>query len=74
MQFTVISPGIYTYGAMLIAGILRKEGYRVSIRRDLKAGIKDTVFLSLYSTLHLINPNIRSFIGSHRKSGGILLS
>lgn len=71
MQFTVISPGIYTYGAMLIAGILRKKGYRVSIRKDLKAGRKDTVFLSLYSTLHLIDPNVRSFISSHRKSGGI---
>jgi B12-binding domain/radical SAM domain protein len=70
MQFTVISPGIYTYGAMLIAGVLKEEGNRVSIKKELKAGQKDTVFLSLYSTLHLLDPNVRSFISSHRKDGG----
>lgn len=70
MQFTVISPGIYTYGAMLIAGILRDKGFKVSIKKDLEANGKDIVFLSLYSTLHLLDPAIRSFVSSHRKSGG----
>lgn len=70
MHFTVISPGIYTYGAMIIAGILHAKGYRVSLHKELQAGSKDTVFLSLYSTLHLLNPEIRSFISSHRKGGG----
>jgi len=70
MHFTVISPGIYTYGAMLVAGILRANGFGVSLQKELKAGSKDTVFLSLYSTLHLLNPDIRSFVTRHRKGGG----
>lgn len=70
MHITVISPGIYTYGAMLIAGILKAEKHGVSLQKDLRAGPKDTVFLSLYSTLHLINPEIRSFVSRHRKGGG----
>lgn len=70
MHYTVISPGMYTYGAMLIAGILRANGFGVSLQKELKAGSKDTVFLSLYSTLHLLNPEIRSFVCRHRKGGG----
>ena len=71
MHVTVISPGIYTYGAMLIAGILRANRFGVTLQKELKAGTKDTVFLSLYSTLHLLNPEIRSFISRHRDAGGI---
>ncbi|PKL57719.1 MAG: B12-binding domain-containing radical SAM protein, partial [Methanomicrobiales archaeon HGW-Methanomicrobiales-5] len=70
MQLVVISPGIYTYGAMLIAGILKDNGYEVSLKKDLHADTRDTVFLSLYSTLHLLDPEIRSFVSRHRKSGG----
>jgi len=70
MHVTVISPGIYTYGAMLIAGILRKNRCGVTLQKELKAGTKDIVFLSLYSTLHLLNPEIRSFVSRHRKGGG----
>lgn len=70
MHVTVISPGIYTYGAMLIAGVLRANRCGVSLQKELKAGTKDTVFLSLYSTLHLLNPEIRTFVSRHRKSGG----
>jgi len=70
MQYTVISPGIYTYGAMLIAGTIRQSGHRVSLKKDLVAVKGDTVFLSLYSTLHLMNPEIRSFVEEFRKSGG----
>jgi len=72
MHVTVISPGIYTYGAMLIAGILRANRFGVSLQKELKAGSKDVVFLSLYSTLHLLNPEIRSFARRHRKNGGVL--
>jgi B12-binding domain/radical SAM domain protein len=70
MQLTVISPGIYTYGAMLIAGILKKNGFRVLLKKDLQASSKETVFLSLYSSLHLLDPQIRTFVSQHRKSGG----
>lgn len=71
MQFTVISPGMYTYGAMLIAGALKADGHRVVIKKELSAGKKDTVFLSLYSTLHLLDPAVRAFVSSHRRNGGI---
>lgn len=70
MHITVISPGIYTYGAMLIAGVLRAKKQGVTLQKELRAGTKDTVFLSLYSTLHLLNPEIRSFVSRHRKGGG----
>ncbi len=70
MHVTIISPGIYTYGAMLIGGIIREAGYRVSIRRDLKAAPADTVFLSLYSTQHLLDPGIREFVKNHIEKGG----
>lgn len=70
MHLTVISPGMYTYGAMLIAGVLRADGSGVTLQKELKAGSKDTVFLSLYSTLHLLDPAIRSFVSQHRKTGG----
>jgi B12-binding domain/radical SAM domain protein len=70
MNYTVISPGIYTYGAMLIAGTIRQSGHKVTLKKDLAVTRGETVFLSLYSTLHLLNPEIRSFVGEFRKSGG----
>jgi len=70
MRYTVISPGIYTYGAMLIAGTIRQSGHTVTLKKDLVAAKGDTVFLSLYSTLHLLNPGIRSFVEQCRKSEG----
>ena len=72
MHVTVISPGIYTYGAMLIAGILHANRFGVSLQKELRAGSKDIVFLSLYSTLHLLNPEIRTFVSRHRKNGGTI--
>ncbi|MDD4299149.1 MAG: methyl-coenzyme M reductase glutamine C-methyltransferase [Methanomicrobium sp.] len=70
MGFTVISPQIYTYGAMLIAGILKNEGYDVALKNTLAARPQDTVMLSLYSTQHLLSDDIRSFILKHRENGG----
>ncbi|WOF15543.1 TIGR04014 family B12-binding domain/radical SAM domain-containing protein [Methanoplanus sp. FWC-SCC4] len=70
MKFTVISPEIYTYGAMLIGGILKDKGYDVSIKNKLSARPKDTVMMSLYSTLHLRSPILKEFIEDHRKKGG----
>ncbi|MFA5332819.1 MAG: methyl-coenzyme M reductase glutamine C-methyltransferase [Methanoregula sp.] len=71
MNYTVISPGIYTYGAMLIAGTIRHSGKPVALHKDLVAERGDTVYLSLYSTLHLLDPAIRDFVGRVRKTGGI---
>lgn len=70
MRFTVISPDIYTYGAMLIAGILKNNGYDVVIKNTLSASPKDTVLLSLYSTQHLINEEIKSFVAERKKTQG----
>jgi B12-binding domain/radical SAM domain protein len=70
MQITVISPGIYTYGAMLIAGVLRNDGHDVALHKELVAGSGSQVYLSLYSTLHLLDPAIRSFVSAHVKGGG----
>jgi len=71
MRITVISPGIYTYGAMLIGGVLRDAGYEVTLRRDMHAGKGDMVMLSLFSTQHLISPEIRNFISGHRAGGDL---
>jgi len=72
MRFTVISPEIYTYGAMLIAGILKDHGSDVVIKNTLSARPKDTVMLSLYSTQHLMSETIKDFISEHRKKGGFV--
>ena len=72
MGFTVISPYIYTYGAMLIAGILKNSGYDVVIKNTLSARPKDTVMLSLYSTQHLLSDEIKTFISRHRENGGLV--
>jgi B12-binding domain/radical SAM domain protein len=69
MKARVLSPDLYTYGAMLIGGIARSSGAEVTISRELSPGT-DTVFLSLYSTQHLLQPRIRSFITQHREAGG----
>lgn len=69
MQARILSPDLYTYGAMLIGGIARSSGAEVAISRELSPGT-DTVFLSLYSTQHLLQPRIRSFIRQHREAGG----
>ncbi len=69
MRVTVISPLIYTYGAMLISGVLRDAGYDVTLRRDLDAGDADVVLLSLYSTMHLLDGKIRSFVRSRHDRG-----
>lgn len=70
MAISVISPGIYTYGAMVIAGVLKHAGCEVSLRRDLIASDGETVFLSLFSTMHLLDPEIKTFVAEHRRAGG----
>jgi B12-binding domain/radical SAM domain protein len=71
MQIRVISPDMYTYGAMLIGGIVKDAGFDVGISHELFAEKDETVLLSLYSTLHLLDPRIRSFIRRHRERGGL---
>ena len=69
MQVTVCSPKIYTYGAMLIGGIIQNMGYEVSIQRDIRAIHGDVLFLSLYSTQHLISPEIKDAIKNLQAHG-----
>jgi hypothetical protein len=37
MDITILSPGIYTYGAMLIGGVLRDAGHRVTLTRTARS-------------------------------------
>ena len=57
MNVLIVSPRIYTYGALLIGGILKNEGYQVSIINEFnlqKASEADVVGLSFASTLNLL--------------------
>lgn len=73
MRCAVISPEMYTYGAMLIGGVLRDAGHEVSLTTHCSAAPDEMVFLSLYSTQHLLDPDIRTFIARHREAGGICM-
>ncbi|MDG6257510.1 MAG: methyl-coenzyme M reductase glutamine C-methyltransferase [Methanomicrobiaceae archaeon] len=74
MRCAVISPEMYTYGAMLIGGVLRDAGHEVSLRNRCSADPGEMVFLSLYSTQHLLDPAIRAFVARHREAGGVCVA
>ena len=70
MDITILSPGIYTYGAMLIGGVLHDAGHNVTLART-PATPPDTILLmSLFSTQHLLDPAIRDAVRTHRERGG----
>ncbi len=60
MKTTIVSPKIYTYGSLVLGGILRDRGHSVSITRDL-ASSGEATLLSLFSTSQLMDPDIREF-------------
>jgi len=60
MKTTIVSPKIYTYGSLVLGGILRERGHKVSITRDLSSS-GDVTLLSLFSTSQLLDPKIREF-------------
>lgn len=62
---------MYTYGAMLIGGVLRDAGHQVALRNRCIADPGEMVFLSLYSTQHLLDPAIKAFVADHRRNGGV---
>ncbi|EJG08068.1 Radical SAM domain protein [Methanofollis liminatans DSM 4140] len=68
MKTVIISPGIATYGAMLIGGVVRDAGHEVRLSTALNAGDADVVLLSLFSTQHLMDPAIRDFVAGVRAS------
>ena len=61
-MITIVSPGIYTYGSMVVGGILEDSGYDVMLTNRLDAKTEtDIVFVSLYSTLQLMDASIKKF-------------
>jgi len=60
MKTTIVSPKVYTYGSLVLGGILRERGHKVSITRDL-ASSGEVTLLSLFSTSQLLDPKIREF-------------
>ncbi|MDN7012472.1 TIGR04014 family B12-binding domain/radical SAM domain-containing protein [Methanoculleus sp. FWC-SCC3] len=70
MEITILSPGIYTYGAMLIGGVLRDAGHRVTLTRTPAVPADSVLLMSLFSTQHLLDPAIRDLVRTHREQGG----
>lgn len=55
LKITVLTPEFYSYGALLIAGMLEKQGYPVKLQKGFGEVIDaDIVFISLQSTIHLL--------------------
>ncbi|NYB51422.1 MAG: TIGR04014 family B12-binding domain/radical SAM domain-containing protein [Methanobacteriaceae archaeon] len=55
LKITVLTPEFYSYGALLIAGLLQKYGYPVKLQKGFKEDVDaDIVFISLQSTIHLL--------------------
>ncbi len=67
------APGLYTYGAMRIGGIIRDAGFHPKITRDVDQLHGDMVFLSLYSTLHLLDPTILARVQKVQREGGMCI-
>ncbi len=67
MKVTIISPDLYTYGSMVIGGVLKDAGFDVVLTRELSADT-DIVLLSLYSTLHLMDEKIRDFVSQSNRT------
>ncbi|XRP96321.1 methyl-coenzyme M reductase glutamine C-methyltransferase [Methanocaldococcus sp. 16A] len=70
MRITIYSPDVYTYGSMLIGGILKNKGYSVYLVRKIDKTLflkSDVVIFSLYSTLHILDKNIRETIDFIKK-------
>ncbi len=72
MHIAIVSPDLYTYGAMLIGGVLRAAGHDVSISRETRLPPADVLLLSLYSTQHLRSPAIRTLVREQRARGGVV--
>ncbi|ACX72149.1 Radical SAM domain protein [Methanocaldococcus vulcanius M7] len=71
MKITIYSPDVYTYGAMLIGGILKHEKHDVKLVKKIDKTLflkSDVIIFSLYSTLHILNENIKRTITFIKKS------
>ncbi len=63
MMIDIVSPGTYTYGSLVLGGVLRDKGHDVKVTSKLQSR-SGTVLLSLYSTLQLLDPKIREFVAA----------
>ncbi|KAF5411840.1 MAG: Ribosomal protein S12 methylthiotransferase RimO [Candidatus Methanogasteraceae archaeon] len=62
MKITIVTPDLYTYGSMVIGGILQDAGFNVTLTKNTDVSADtDIILLSLYSTLHLLDSRIRDF-------------
>lgn len=71
MKITIASPDLYTYGSMVIGGVLESAGFDVTLTKDPDAATAtdaDIILLSLYSTLHLLDERIRNFASGSDKT------
>ena len=68
----IVSPDVYSYGAMLVGGVLRDRGYRVRIARGLHPSDvekREIVGLSLVSVSHLLGA--RGFVEEVKRKEGV---
>lgn len=73
MKVCVFSPDIYTYGAMVIGGIIKNAGYDVTITKKTTHVAGNFIFISLYSTQHLLSPEIKTLVHNLKKSGSTVI-
>jgi len=71
LNVRILSPDLYTYGAMLIGGILQDAGMEVTLARSAGPCEEKILLLSLYSTQHLLDRRIRDCVKQHRENGGL---
>ncbi len=65
MKVDIVSPGTYTYGSLVLGGVLREKGHAVEITRNLESQ-GDVTLLSLFSTLQLLDPKIKEFVAAKK--------
>lgn len=73
-KFVIISPDVFSYGAMLVGGISRDEGYQIKLSKDFRvenAKNVDFVGLSLVSIQHLLRA--REFVSKVKSREGPLV-
>lgn len=61
MKIDIVSPETYTYGSMILGGVLKEKGHNVTITRKLESK-GDATLLSLFSTLQLMDARIKDFV------------
>lgn len=61
MRVSIVSPGTYTYGSLVLGGVLKERGHTVTVTHRLRSDGEVTL-LSLFSTGQLLDPRIRDFV------------